>query len=365
GRIYFRPPIADKGERPLYPFTKDIEKELNFREVKSIEKDLFSPYVWVSGGKIYPFSPSFCNAERIDDVIAFLAADFGDFYERRNFETKKSELAHVLKKRIEKLREVVLKSKIEVPSDKEIEDLYRWGVTLFTCYKEAVRDGDNYIIPDPYSEGDFLKVPIEVELDPISLANYYFEKRSLLKKKKAHLSKRLADFELEVKWLEEMLWDLENAKELEDLNRIAEILAEVGLLKEGSKKVYGKSTDDRNNYTEFDYGKYKVYVGRNARGNEYVTFKLAKPNDLWFHVKDYPGAHVVVRVVTDFNEEDLKKVAGIALYYSKVRSAGKGDVDYTYVRNVKKIRGKVGMVTYKDYKTVRVEVYKPEGEDHD
>ena len=82
--------------------------------------------------------------------------------------------------------------------------------------------------------------------------------------------------------------------------------------------------------------------------NEHLTFKVAEKSDLWFHVKDHPGSHVImVTGGEEPSERDYTEAAGIAAYYSQA----KGDlvaVDYTRVKNVKKVQGaKPGFVIYK------------------
>ena len=95
-------------------------------------------------------------------------------------------------------------------------------------------------------------------------------------------------------------------------------------------------------------GGYPVLVGRNNIQNDHLTFKLAAKDDIWFHVKDIPGSHVIL--VTDGEEpgeQDYTEAAEIAAYYSKAAGAPVA-VDYTKVKNVKKPSGsKPGFVIYK------------------
>lgn len=103
----------------------------------------------------------------------------------------------------------------------------------------------------------------------------------------------------------------------------------------------------------------RILIGRNSRQNEKLTLRDAAPEDLWFHVKNAPGSHVVLKLkesgVNTASDADIEVAAALAAYYSSQRSGSKVDVDFTAVKNVKKIPGgKPGMVTYSDFRTVTV-----------
>ena len=95
-------------------------------------------------------------------------------------------------------------------------------------------------------------------------------------------------------------------------------------------------------------GGYRLLVGRNNIQNDHLTFKIASKEDLWFHVKDMPGSHVIMVTEGDEpSERDYTEAAEVAAYYSKA-TAGPVAVDYTKVRNVKKpAAAKPGFVIYK------------------
>ncbi len=84
-----------------------------------------------------------------------------------------------------------------------------------------------------------------------------------------------------------------------------------------------------------------IYVGRNARENEELTFGLAKGNDLWLHARGAPGSHVVVRLEKGATPppETLKDAATLALLYSDLKKSGKGEVMYTRRKWVRKVKG--------------------------
>ncbi len=100
-------------------------------------------------------------------------------------------------------------------------------------------------------------------------------------------------------------------------------------------------------------------IGKNNLQNEYITHELAKKDDYWFHVKDAPGAHVIVNT-SKLNEEILRKACMLAAYFSSQRESSSIPVDYTLVKNIKKIPGLPGYkVSIKNQQTMYIDV------DHD
>ena len=108
-------------------------------------------------------------------------------------------------------------------------------------------------------------------------------------------------------------------------------------------------------------GGYTVLVGKNNIQNDNLTFKLAAKDDIWFHVKDMPGSHVIMQTGGEEpSERDYTEAAEMAAYFSKA-TAGPVAVDYTKVKNVKKPAGsKPGFVIYKTNYTAYVSPKNPE-----
>ena len=107
----------------------------------------------------------------------------------------------------------------------------------------------------------------------------------------------------------------------------------------------------------------KIIVGRNNRQNDRITFRQARKDDLWFHIKDAPGAHVVIMAegqkVTD---QTILEAAGLAAWYAGTNRAGgaRSTVDYCEVRHVRKPGGaKPGQVLYDNFKTILVNPLDP------
>jgi predicted ribosome quality control (RQC) complex YloA/Tae2 family protein len=100
-----------------------------------------------------------------------------------------------------------------------------------------------------------------------------------------------------------------------------------------------------------------IFWGLSARGNRYVTFRLAKAGDIWLHAQNIPGAHVVLRFGVKPDEDTFERIiqtaASCAVFYSGYSGAGSVRVDYTERRHVRAIQGAgAASVAYKEFRTI-------------
>lgn len=107
----------------------------------------------------------------------------------------------------------------------------------------------------------------------------------------------------------------------------------------------------------------QVLAGKTDQDNDYLSLKLAHPNDWWFHVRGMPGSHIILR--TQSNEtpdrETLKRAAAIAAYHSKARDGGVVAVSCTKAQNVSKPRGaEQGTVSIRKETVIKVRPGLPE-----
>jgi len=109
-------------------------------------------------------------------------------------------------------------------------------------------------------------------------------------------------------------------------------------------------------------GGWQVLAGRTDAANDYLSIRLARPDDRWFHIRGMPGSHVVLRVPAgaDPDRETLERAAGIAAFHSKARDAGTVAVSCTEARNVSKPRGvPPGTVTIRKETVLKVRPITP------
>lgn len=199
-----------------------------------------------------------------------------------------------------------------------------------------------------------IEVSLDSRLSPSQNAQKMYKQYGKCKTAKAVLTEQIALWESELDYLDTVRTFLEKADCEADFAEIREELYRSGY----SAKMKGYRSPKQLKLTPRKYvtsGGFTLYVGRNNVQNDHVTHKLAGKQDLWFHVKDMPGSHVIM--ITDGVEpgdDDYTEAASVAARYS----TAKGDlvaVDYTRAGNVKKPSGaKPGYVIYKTNYTAYV-----------
>lgn len=115
----------------------------------------------------------------------------------------------------------------------------------------------------------------------------------------------------------------------------------------------------RGGWLELDVDGFQVLVGRSARDNDELTFRVAGPRDIWLHAAGHAGSHVVIRMpdaADDVPRQVLERAAAWAAWHSKARNArGKVDVHYCRAADVRKPRGvPAGTVELRRFQTMRV-----------
>ncbi len=207
--------------------------------------------------------------------------------------------------------------------------------------------------------------PIEISLDkrqsPSKNAQKYFKKYNKYKNAKLQVHKQILITKNEIEYLENVLVNLENSYEIENIRAIRDELSKEGYLSKHfiqEKKTSKGKVVDKFNKTHMSFitrnGK-NIIAGKNSTQNELVTFKKSKSDDFWFHAKNMPGSHVVLINDGSLQEEDFVDAANIAAYFSKARISSNVPVDYTEIRNVKKLKGAApGLVTFTHHKSIYV-----------
>lgn len=245
----------------------------------------------------------------------------------------------------------------ETLEDAADADRFRRLGELLTAHLHEISRGDRVAnVIDYYDE---MQPVVEVELDPLLTGNEnaqrYFRKYNKLKNSRVVVQEQIDATRTEIGYLQSVLQGLESASP-RDIEEIREELIEEGYIRaRGQKRGAKKKKKDVPAvlcYTSSEG--VPIYVGKNNTQNDYVTNKLATPNDTWLHTKDIPGSHVLIRS-TEFGETTLLEAALLAAYYSKARESGGVPVDYTRIRHVRKPNGaKPGFVIYDNQKTLYV-----------
>ena len=270
------------------------------------------------------------------------------------------ELSKALKNAFERTERRLKGYEEDLGSSGDFEE-YRIKGELLTANLYALKGGEKEIKVINYYDEDLPEITIE--LDPhlapaVNLKNYFKAYRK--KKGKAENAvKGKAAAEKELAYLATVKYALDNVDAGASVAEIREELIDGGYYKPAREQ--GKKRPPsvkKNNFEELATSDgVTVWVGKNNIQNDLITTKLAAPNDMWFHVKNYPGSHIILRLSLAggaYTASQLLEAAEIAARKSGF-TGGTCEVDFTRVKHVKKQSGaKPGMVNYTDYKTIVV-----------
>lgn len=291
------------------------------------------------GKKLIPLPPREIKEQkvaRIEDFSAFFEAEFKSLNERKILSLKNVKLA-----RIEKKTEVLSQSLKELPSAAELlrqAELFSLRADLLKENLYKIKDYERHISLISRA-GELVEFDIQ---DPpkIALSQLYAEAKRLRNKSaNLHLEEQNLKSKLEFyESLRELIQNAQSEQELEILLPRKRIVQE--RRKEGEQDVQN-----------FYLGDFKISVGKNERGNVRLLKNSGK-EDFWFHLKDIPSAHVIVKTnKQNLSEEAVQMAAKICVNFS-VKESGKYLVDYTKRRNVRINEG--AFVNYVNFKTISV-----------
>ena len=295
------------------------------------------------------------------------AASFGvlldSFYTLRDRKDAMRQKSQAVRKTVQNLctrltRKMALQEK-ELEATYDRERLRQLGDILTANIHRITKGQAKIICEDFYDEN---MAPVEIPLSPIlspqQNAAKFYKDYARMKNAEKELTHQLELGENELNYLKSVLDELNRAQTDAELEEIRQELQEQGYLRPeaGRKRPrQGKLPPMRFESTDG----FPIYVGRNNRQNEELTFRLARKDDIWCHASKVHGSHVIISCGGAMPPDDtITQAAQLAAYYSETGDGQNVPVDVTPVRQVKKIPGgKPGMVIYHTYKTVIANPY--------
>lgn len=295
--------------------------------------------------------------ERYDSFSEMLDA----FYTRRDRAEQQRRRSHDLTKTVRTLRDrqqrKLAVQREELRRTEGREDI-RHQAELVTANIYRLRRGDRSLDCEDYY--DPACPVVHIELDPLKTpqqnAAALYKEYNKLKAAEQHLTALTREGERQLDYLNSVLDELERAETDRDLSDIRRELTETGYIRarKGGKAERVKPQSPLKFVSDDGL---EILAGRSNAQNDELTLKLARRTDYWLHTQRVHGSHVIIRCEGEEPPpRTLEQAAGIAAYYSQARGAGKVQVDYTMVRNVRKPSGALpGKVIYTDHKTMLAE----------
>ena len=255
-------------------------------------------------------------------------------------------------------RKIAIQEK-ELTATYDRERLRQLG-DILTANIHRIRKGETKVICEDFYDENM--APVEISLSPLlspqQNAAKFYKDYTRMKNAEKELTRQLSLGREELSYLQSVLDELNRADSEQALEEIRQELQETGYLKADSgKKKVKQSKLAPMRFVSTDG--YPIYVGRNNKQNDELTFRMARKDDLWLHASKVHGSHVIIACagVTP-PDNTVTQAAQLAAYYAETGGGQNIAVDMTPVKQVKKIpNGKPGMVIYHSYKTVIANPY--------
>jgi predicted ribosome quality control (RQC) complex YloA/Tae2 family protein len=327
--------------------------------IQKVESGAISPAITEAGGKeaFYLFPLNHLNGE--SKPYSTLSELLDRYYfgkaERDRVKQQSTDVERFIVNEKEKNEKKIEKLKATLVEAGKAEEFQRYGEFL-TANLYAFKKGMKEIeVVNYYDEmGSTIVIPLDPRKTPSENAQKYFIKYQKAKKSISIVMEQIEIARDEADYFDSLLQQVRVASP-KDIDGIREELVEGGYIKARQKRNGKKVQNTKplldhyiaSNGTE-------IIVGKNNKQNDYLTNKLAARDEIWFHTKDIPGSHVVIRS-KEPDKETIMEAANLAAYFSKARNSSSVPVDYTKVRYVKKPSGaKPGFVIYENQQTVYV-----------
>ncbi len=373
--------IADTFNGISLTFVQNIIKELNITELSKetlklifdeINKTLNCSNLTIqvnTNKKDYYLSIS--NEDTPPFNINYL---LDSFYQEKEdvelFKNYKNSILNLILATLKKYqkRMINIDKKLTECDDRDKYKLYGELITA-NLYKIPNKNIEKIDVQNYYNNNEILSIPLDKKYTPSYNAKRYFKKYSKLKNALDIVNIQKKETIQDIEYIESVIYELDTAKTLEDIEEIYEEISENSIFadklkfkKENKKKNKKAKQLTKNKLASFNPLKYvisgyTILVGRNNKENDYLTCKYANKNDIWFHTKEIPGSHVILKTNPNelVTEDILIEAAKLAAKHSKAKNSSKIPVDYCKVSFVKKPNGsKPGYVIYSNNKTIYV-----------
>lgn len=291
-----------------------------------------------------------------DSLSAALDSHYQELEREKSFQELANSLRSKLKKEIRQRDKLRLNLEQDLVTHGEPEEHKRLGDLLLANISTVQRHGPKILIKDFYSEGSpEIELDLDKDMTLQEAAAQHFARYTKAKRARAEITKRMKQVSSELKELAVKQATIEELINQQDREALSKLVKPETLPRSRGTKPRVKIPGVRV-YRSSD--NYEVLVGRAARDNDNLTFRIAGPNDLWLHSADYPGSHVIVRRENrkELPQRTIIEAAQLAAHFSQAGKDSKVVVHYTPRKFLSKPKGGApGLVRMSTYKTILVE----------
>jgi predicted ribosome quality control (RQC) complex YloA/Tae2 family protein len=276
-------------------------------------------------------------------------------------QTEKTLLEHNIAKAIKHEKRILEKLKKDRTEALRSDQYQHWGELVMAQLHKIKFHQTQVDLEDVVRGGpNPIAIPLDPSVTPLQNAQRFFKKAQKGSRGLEMVDKREKEVQLRLEELKAAQRSLPSLQNREEIKKASQQLFPVKKEQAKPKKAKEEKVPTPNILRNKISKEFELCVGTSAAANEYVTFQLAQPEDLWFHVRDLPGAHVVLRRLQRDNiiTDDLILLAAKeAALHSKAKAGTKVNVSYTFKKFVKKIPGApMGMVSMTKEKSLVIEI---------
>lgn len=304
---------------------------------------------------IYP-NDTFSSIKLADEFVSFdslsemLDTYYADKAERDRVKQVAASVIKKIQNELKKNRDKLKKQERELLATDNAEIFRQKGELLNTFLNQVPNDKTSVTLENYYTN-EPIEIALNPALSPVQNAQRYFHRYQKLKQAVKFLGEQITKTKETIHYLESVESNLENA-DVAEIADIREELIQTGYIKQKYRNKKQKMLPPEKYQAEDGT---IILVGKNNLQNEQVSFKLSRRGDLWFHVKDIPGSHVLITGNTNPSDETITFAGELAAYFSKARYSNLVQVDVLDVKKLHKPTGTApGFVTYDREKTIRV-----------
>lgn len=338
--------LSDAAKSQLFSTFCDV--------VNTVKNGSFSPHIAYSVNRPVEFAalPLTMYSHGNDRLVSCetMSLLLEQYYAEKNTLTRIRQKSADLRKIVQTALERNVKKydlQLRQMKDTEKRDTYRIYGELLNTYGYGIEPKSKSMEALNYYTNEMITIPLDPDLTPQENAKKYFDKYNKLKRTYEALAELTKQVKEEIEHLESVSNALDIALQEEDLVQIKDELTESGYIRRKGNSKKEKVTSKPFHYISSDG--FHMYVGKNNYQNDELTFKFATGNDWWFHAKNTPGSHVIVKSegAEELPDRTFEEAGRLAAYYSKGREQDKVEIDYIQKKHVKKPAGaKPGFVVY-------------------
>lgn len=306
--------------------------------------------------KIFPYLPYHLDLvkESSDPDLNHALDEFYLYQANHDWvKQKSSKIERLVKNEQKKLTKKVVKLKKQLEQAENSEG-YRIRGEILNANLAQVKPGMTKIsLPNYYDNNRPIEIKLDAALSPARNGQKYFTRYKKLRDSIKHVKEQSEIANDNLRYFDSIQTAIDNA-EPEDIDQITDELINQGYLKRPQKQKRKKKVTEHNlNKFRLSSGK-TVLVGKNNYQNDWLTLKKANKTDIWFHVKNIPGSHVILQDANP-SDDDILEAAEIAAYFSKAKNSAHVQVDYVQDKRVKKPNGaRPGFVIYTGQNSIEV-----------